>query len=81
MHGGAATPHPARAVARPGLDERQYVSDTVRPIGSLSDEGVTVMVDAESSATPARPTVLAAATAAKRAPPKEVAAAKKAAPK
>jgi RNA polymerase primary sigma factor len=57
------------------------VSDTVRPIGSLSDEGVTVMVDAESSATPARPTVLAAATAAKRATTKQVAPAKKAAPK
>jgi RNA polymerase primary sigma factor len=57
------------------------VSDTVRPIGSLSDEGVTVMVDAESSATPARPTVVAAATAAKRATTKQVAPAKKAAPK
>jgi RNA polymerase primary sigma factor len=76
-----ATPHPARAAARPGLDERQYVSDTLRPIGSLSDEGVTVMVDAESSATSARPTVLAAATAAKRAATKQVAPAKKAAPK
>ena len=39
------------------------------------------MVDAESSATSARPTVLAAATAAKRATTKQVAPAKKAAPK
>ena len=58
MHGGAP-PH-----ILPGLlDARGSTRGAVRvghgrPIGSLSDEEVTVMVDAESSATPARPTVL-----------------------